>query len=119
MSLLQSLRSQSPAVEKETGLMTFWFFQWCNELFKLVDPAALAPLAITVGASPFVHQNASATKRQESVLVQGGTVTKIEISADGTTYFDTGVVAGMFYLSSQYFIKVTHAGAPTMTSVPH
>lgn len=74
------------------------------------------PAAITVGASPFTHQNT--TNYDSDVIVQGGIVTKIEFTRDNATFYDLGVLAGMFRLSPGDRLKVTHGGAPTMTGVP-
>jgi hypothetical protein len=74
-----------------------------------------APSAITVTASPFAYQNAGSYNA--SVLVQGGTVTKVEFSRNGSTYYDVGTVAGMFQLSPSDYLKVTYTVAPTMTRI--
>lgn len=74
-----------------------------------------APAGITVGASPFNYQNL--TSSDQSIIVKGGTVTKIEFSRDNTNFFDVGVVAGMFTVSKQDFLRVTYTVAPTMTGI--
>lgn len=75
-----------------------------------------APSGITVGASPFTYHNTAT--QNVSVIVQGGTVSKVEFSRDNSTFYDCGVVAGMLYLSPGDYLKVTYTGAPTMTLIP-
>jgi hypothetical protein len=88
-----------------------WYFFWSG-LFRGLAPGNVEP--VTVGASPYVY---SATKRG-SMVVSGGTVTLIEFSRDGVTFYDAGTTAGMFQLNAADQLRVTHAGAPTMTFVP-
>lgn len=70
---------------------------------------------IAPSGSPFNYQNLDGY--QETVTVKGGTVTKIEISRDGSTYIDTGVTAGAFVLDNAGFLKVTYSSAPTMNAI--
>ncbi len=71
---------------------------------------ALADTAITfVSGTAWQNQ----TGCWGSVYVQGGTVTKIEVSKDGTTYRDTGVTAGAFPVPPEWYIKLTQSVAPT------
>ncbi len=81
-----------------------------------LDFTATAPLATnsTSGAltpSPGTWQNR--TGCLGSLAVQGGTVTKIEISKDGTTYRDTGVIAGSFRMAPNWWARFTYTVAPT------
>lgn len=75
-----------------------------------------AAFNITPGASPFLYHNVNAF--DESVIIQGGTVTKIEFSRDSVAFYDVGVLAGMFTLSKGDYLRITHTGAPTMTGIP-
>lgn len=75
-----------------------------------------APSGITVTASPFSYHNVDAF--DEDVVIQGGTVTKIEFSRDNVAFYDVGLVAGMYRLSIGDYVKVTYTVAPTMTKVP-
>ncbi len=52
-----------------------------------------------------------------SVTIQGGTVSKIEISKDNSTFRDTGVTSGSFRIIPNWWVKVTHTGAPTAAFV--
>jgi hypothetical protein len=71
---------------------------------------------IAVGASAFVYQNTGLNP--ENVLVSGGTVTTIELSRDGSTFFVVGIIAGQFHLAQGDKLRVTYAVAPTMTRMP-
>ena len=76
-----------------------------------------APSAITPTGSPFTYQNTASF--DASVIVSGGTMSLIEFSRDGATWYDVGVITGgMFHLSPSDRIRVTYSVAPTMTLVP-
>lgn len=77
---------------------------------------ATLPSNIAVGASPFTYQNSSASFDAD-VIVSGGTVTDLSFTRDNATFYTTGLTAGMFRLSPSDRLRVTHAGAPTMTLV--
>jgi hypothetical protein len=76
----------------------------------------LAPSAITVTASPFTYINQTGVTAD--VIVSGGTVSQIEFSRDGATFFGVGVTSGMLMLSPYDRLRVTYSAAPTMTLVP-
>jgi hypothetical protein len=77
-----------------------------------VTPIVNEPAAITPGASPYSYQNLDMLR--ERVFVQGGTVSKVELT-QGSSTVDTGVVAGEFTLDVGDVLKVTYTVAPTMT----
>lgn len=81
----------------------------------ITDKSTL-PSGITVTASPFIYTNSTAY--EASVVVTGGTVSLIEFSRDGVTYYPVGTVAGMFTLSASDKLRVTYIVAPTMTHIP-
>lgn len=72
---------------------------------------------IVVGASAFNYQNTD--YHDIDVIVSGGTVTNIEYSRDGATYYSTGLTAGKFRLATKEYLRVTYSAAPTMTKVPY
>lgn len=78
--------------------------------------ALAAPSNVVVGASPFVHQNTG--KHDIEAIIAGGTVTLIEFSRDGATWYDAGITAGMVWLSPGDRVRVTYSAAPTMTAIP-
>ena len=78
-------------------------------------PARAQPVAaITPGASPYTYTSSF----DGAVIVNGGTVSAIAFSRDGTTFFTTGQTAGMFPMSRGDALKVTYTVAPTMTFAP-
>lgn len=74
-----------------------------------------APIVQSVGISPYVLTNATAN--DESVIVQGGTVSKVEYSRNGGGYIDVGTVAGMYQLSPLDSLRVTYTVVPNITVV--
>ena len=77
---------------------------------------SIAPSNNAVGASPYTYHNTNTYNLD--IIIQGGTVSKLEFSRDNITYYDIGVIAGMYFLSPGDYTKITHTGAPTMTLVP-
>lgn len=67
---------------------------------------------ITVGASPYVHQNTS--NYDSCIIIQGGTVSLVEYTRDNTNFFNIGVVAGFIHLSPNDRLRVTYTVVPTM-----
>ena len=88
-----------------------WFFFWAG-LYNGLAPAI--ETAITPGASPYTYS----APVKGSVIVSGGTVSAIDFSRDGSTFYTTGQTAGMFTLNAQDRLKVTYTVVPTMTFVP-
>jgi hypothetical protein len=88
-----------------------WFFYWAG-LFNGLPPAA--EIAVTPGVSPYVYS----APVKGSVIVNGGTVSAIAFSRNGTTFYTTGQTSGMFTLNAQDRLRVTYTVTPTMTFVP-
>lgn len=83
----------------------------------MVSPGWQAPAAtssIAVGGSPFSFQNTV----PGHINISAGTVSLIEVSRDGSNFFATGLLGGMFFLCPGDFCRVTYAVAPTMTWFP-
>jgi|ERR1041385_7965592 hypothetical protein len=90
------------------------FLQQIVALLNFQGRLAL-PTGATVGASPYTITNATAN--DQSVIVKGGTVSKVEFTRDGTTFIDVGTVAGMFALSPLDSLRVTYTVVPTITVI--
>ena len=105
---------QEPVLTEEFIKENPRFLDWCKRVSSRFA-SNLAPAGVTVGASPFSVQNG--TSWDQDIIVQGGTVSKIEYSRDASTYYDVGVVAGMFRLSPGDYLRVTYSSAPTMTTI--
>ena len=91
--------------------------RWFQDVWQIINAIALPkPSAITVTTSPFLYQYTGAG--QASVLVNGGTVSLVEFSRDGTTFFTVGAATnGMYALSAKDYLRVTYTVAPTMNLV--
>jgi hypothetical protein len=77
--------------------------------------AQAQPVAvITVGASPYSYT----AMMPGSVIVEGGGVSALEFSRDGSTYYSTGSYYGMFALEKGDILRATYVSAPNMTFVP-
>lgn len=78
--------------------------------------SSILPSGITVGASPFLYQNANSYDLD--VITLGGTVSLIEFTRDNVTFYPVGFVSGILRLSPSDRIRVTYSVAPTLTGVP-
>lgn len=95
------------------GTLSVSFYRFLNNLFK--SAGGNGPTSsISPSGSPFTYTAAMAGQ----VIVNGGTVSAIALSRDGTNFFTLGVTQGIFLLKPQDELKVTYSGAPTMTFVP-
>ncbi|GED69114.1 hypothetical protein BRE01_28160 [Brevibacillus reuszeri] len=74
------------------------------------------PTVPTIGRSPYVLQNTNAYPLD--VLVAKGSVSLIEFSRNGTTWYDTGLVSGIVRLAAGDRIRITYTTAPKITLVP-
>lgn len=73
------------------------------------------PVALAVGASPYVYKNGATAQQQ--VIVQGGTVSAIEFSRNGSTFINIGATAGLVVLNPGDNVRVTYSVLPTMTTI--
>lgn len=88
-----------------------WFF-FLVGLYTGLPPKAENP--IVLGVSPFVFTN----DVKGTVIISGGTVSDISFSRNGTTYYTTGEITGMFPLNAQDFLRITYTVLPTAVFVP-
>lgn len=72
--------------------------------------------ALSPGGSPFAWQNPEAVP--VIVMISVGTVTLIEWSADGVTYYVVGLIGGPVRLNPRQYLRVTYVVAPTMVYTP-
>jgi hypothetical protein len=75
-----------------------------------------SPVNITPTTGTFQYQNSQ--QRRGTVVVQGGTVSQIQIGSSTGTLFTTGLTAGVFPLDPGDVLQVVNTVAPTMTFVP-
>ena len=83
-----------------------------DEALGLAQPSQRAPVAITVGASPFT----TVARAGGVVVVQGGTVSLVELGRNGV-FTTLGVTAGAVPVSQDDSVRVTYTVAPTMTFI--
>lgn len=88
-----------------------WYFFWAN-LFTGLSPGDES--VITPGASPYIYS----AQVKGSVIVSGGTISLIEFSRNGVTFYATGQMSGMFTLNAQDRLRVTYTVVPGMIFVP-
>lgn len=88
-----------------------WYLFWVG-LFKGLAPALEAPVIPT--GSPFTYS----PQVRGFMILTGGTVSLVEFSRDGTTFYNYGTIVGTFPLNAADRIRVTYTVAPTLTFVP-
>lgn len=88
-----------------------WYFFW-QGLFRGLAPAAVVP--VIPGASPYTYTAAV----KGFMLITGGTVSLVEFSRDGVTFYSYGTTSGQFTLNAADRLRVTYSVTPTMTFVP-
>ncbi len=88
-----------------------WYFFWAG-LYNGLPPAA--EVAVTPGVSPYIY---SAPVRG-SLIITGGTVSAIDFSRDGITFYSVGQTSGMFLLCATDQLRITYTVVPTVTFVP-
>jgi hypothetical protein len=77
------------------------------------DPRAASGL--TPSGSPYTYRNLDMTP--EWVTVQGGTVSVIEYSVDGSIFWQVGVTQGVFMVQPAEYLRITYSVAPAVTKV--
>lgn len=90
-----------------------WYLLLVNIYNAVTQGLSQKEEAVTVEASPFVYR---AVIRSQ-VFVSGGTVSAVEYSRDGTTYYDvTG--APLIQMAVADFLRFTYTVAPTVVAIP-
>jgi hypothetical protein len=88
-----------------------WYFFFVG-LFQGLAPAFES--SVTLTGSPFTYS----APVKGSVIVNGGTVSQIRFSRDGSTFYNVGATNGMFPLNAADRLEVTYSVAPVVTFVP-
>lgn len=102
---LEVQTSQGPVTGKD------WYRFWAG-LFQGLAPAL--EVVVTPAASPFTY----AATVKGSLIVSGGTVSLIQFTRNGTTFYNAGQTSGMFTLNAADRLVITYTVAPTVTFVP-
>lgn len=87
------------------------YYRWFQDIDLGSPPSSETP--ITPIASPFVYS----PKMKGVVIVNGGTVSSIQISRSGT-FYATGQMSGAFTLAANDQLKVIYSTAPSMVFLP-
>lgn len=87
-------------------------FIFGDEFLQQPQSRAQPVTVIAVGGSPFTYT----APFDGTVIVNGGTVSAVQVSRDGTNFFTTSV--GSIPLSQGDMLKTTYSGTPNMTFFP-
>ncbi|MFA6164417.1 MAG: hypothetical protein WC685_13430 [Methylobacter sp.] len=130
--------SQVSIIDSRTGMVSREWYRFLTSLYTLtgsgnnnvglvdVQSAPIArepkksrykvlPVPITVGASPFYYMNN--TGGDVDAIVQGGTVSDVQYSRDGITFYSIALRA-MCRLSPYDWIGIVYTVAPTLLIIP-
>jgi hypothetical protein len=122
-----------------TGLISREWYRYFNDLFKLTGASGnnvslmdlqtapvfreptktrreVLPFSPTMGASPFYYTNKSDTEMD--ALFIGGTITNIEFTRDGSTFYNVGAPRSMVRLSPFDSVLVVYTSAPSLVIIP-
>lgn len=102
---------QTPIIALGSLPQKDWFLAFTYFYLAAVEGLPQPEVALTPGASPYAYQ---AVIRGQ-LLISGGTVTAIEFSRDGTTYYTLGVTSGFVQMDAFDYVRITYAVAPTLT----
>jgi len=107
-------RSQTPMVVQGALAQKDWFVFFYNLYLAVTEGLPQAEEAITVTASPMTY---TAIIRGQA-HVDGGTVSVIEFSRNGTDWYDTGVTTGFVTMDRGDQLRVTYSVPPDITYFP-
>jgi hypothetical protein len=111
MSTLNRMPTYTEALETGNAITRGWYTFW---LGLLQGQPVGAPMTLVPGVSPYSY----VASIGGSVIVSGGTVSKVEVSRDGVIFYVTGQTSGMFLVSQGDTLRVTYSVVPLMTFIP-
>ena len=117
MSLLARFamtRSQTPIVGVGGLTHKDWYVFFYNLYLAVTEGMPQAPEAITVEASPYTY---TAVIRGQAHIA-GGTVSAVEFSRDGATWYNAGVTAGFVQMDKGDRLRITYTVLPTVNFIP-
>jgi hypothetical protein len=107
-------RPQAPLVA-QGGIASKDWYVWLYNVYLAVTEGLPQPEeAITLSASPFSYQ---AVIRGQA-HISGGTVSAVEFSRDGTTWYNAGITAGFVEMDARDQLRVTYSVLPTIVFFP-
>jgi len=90
--------------------------KWLQEVWSSTNAMKLpTPTTTAPSSSPYVHQFQQAGRGR--ILVSSGTVSLIEWSRDGATFYPVGTSGGAFFVAQNDYIRVTYTVAPTVLEI--
>lgn len=107
-------RNQMPIVMERALAQKDWYLFFTNLYTAVIDGMPQPPEQMTIGVSPAVY---TAVIRGQA-HIGGGTVSAIEFSRDGTTWFNVGVTSGFIQMDTADSIRITYTILPTLTYFP-
>lgn len=105
----QSVTEKGPGGEP---LFTRVWYLFLQQVFQRVASSGAAPVAVAVGASPFIFDVSS----DSNLIVTGGTVSLIEYGR-GAAFTAVGFIAGIVPVFAGDRVRVTYSVIPTMTFI--
>lgn len=90
--------------------------RWFQDIYVKVNALGQpSPADVTVTASPMTWQYIGPA--QATLIIVGAGVAKVEFSRDATTWYQVGLIAGVYLVSQSDYLRVTYGAAPIMTLV--
>ena len=111
MTTYSNLPTYDQKLTAGTNTSKVWYF-----FFKALhdwQPTG-SEFKVTLTGSPFTYVAPS----KGFVIVQGGTVTMIQFSRNGTTNYNTGITQGIVPLSAGDYVLMHYTATPNFTFVP-
>lgn len=106
-------RSQTPIAGPGGLLQKDWYLFFTN-LYTAVTGGTPQPeeaANLTTATSPYTYQ---AVIRGQA-HIDGGTVSLIEFSRNGTNWYDTGITEGFVQMDERDQLRVTYSSVPNIT----
>ncbi len=108
------VRSQTPIMGPGGLAQKDWYLFFSNLWTSITDGTPQPEEEAVLDASPASY---TAVIRGQAHL-EGGTVSLVEFSRDGTSWYDTGITAGFVQMDARDQLRITYAVAPTLTYFP-
>lgn len=106
-------RSQTPILGPQGAVQKDWYILFYNIYLAVTEGLPQSEQAIEVTASPMTYQ---AVIRGQ-VHISGGTVSAVEYSRDGTTFYAVAT-SGFVQMDARDYLRVTYTVAPALNFFP-
>jgi hypothetical protein len=105
------VRSQTPVIISNAVMQKDWFLFLTNLYSAVIDGTPQDPEAVTIAASPMTY---TALIRGQ-LFVVGGTVSALEFSRDGTTWYPA---VSPVQMDTRDLARITYSAPPAITYMP-